>query len=35
LTPGTGIRMLDKKKIRIRDEHPRSFFQELRNSFFG
>ncbi len=30
-TPGSGIRV--GKKIWIRDEHPRSFFQELRNSF--
>jgi hypothetical protein len=31
LTPGFGIG--DGEKIRIRDEHPRSFFSELRNSF--
>jgi hypothetical protein len=30
LTTGTGIR---DGKIRIRDEHPRLFFRELRNSF--
>jgi hypothetical protein len=28
-TPGFG----DGKNIRIRDEHPRSFFRELRNSY--
>jgi hypothetical protein len=28
LTPASGIR--DGKKIRIRDEHPRSFFRELQ-----
>jgi hypothetical protein len=28
---GSGIR--DGKKIRIQDEHPRSFFLEHRNSF--
>jgi hypothetical protein len=26
---------MEKKWTRIRDEHPRSFFGELRNSFFG
>jgi hypothetical protein len=30
LTPGSGT-----EKIRIRDEHPRSFFRELRSSFLG
>jgi hypothetical protein len=35
LTPGDGIRIRYGEKIRIRDEHPRSFFRELRNSFFG
>jgi hypothetical protein len=28
---GSGL----EKKIRIRDEYPRSFFSELRNSFLG
>jgi hypothetical protein len=32
LTHGSGSEM---EKIRIRDEHPRSFFRELRNSFQG
>ncbi len=32
LTPGSGIQ--DGKIIRIRDEHPRSIFRELRNRFF-
>jgi hypothetical protein len=40
---GSGIRCLIdpwirdgyKIKIRIRDEHPGSYFRELRNSFFG
>jgi hypothetical protein len=31
LTPGSGM---EKSGPRIRDEHPRSFFRELRNSFF-
>ncbi len=30
LTPGSGM---EKNRIRIRDEHPRSFFRELLNSF--
>jgi hypothetical protein len=37
LTHASEIRMRDPgwKKIRIRDEHPRSFFRELRNNFLG
>ncbi len=34
LTPGSGIRDGQKIKIRIRDEHPESYFRELRNNFF-
>jgi hypothetical protein len=34
LNPGSEIRIRDGKKIRIWDEHPRSFFQELRK-FLG
>ncbi len=33
LIPGSWIR--NGKKIRIRDEHLRSFFRERRKSFFG
>jgi hypothetical protein len=29
LDPGSGI----EKKIRIRDEHPGSYFRELRNNY--
>jgi hypothetical protein len=33
LTPASG--MGKKIKIRIRNEHPRSYFRELRNNCFG
>jgi hypothetical protein len=33
VTPGS--RMGKKNRIRIRDEQPGSYFQELRNQFFG
>jgi hypothetical protein len=33
LTSGSG--MGKKIRIRIRDEHPGSYFRELRNNFFG
>jgi hypothetical protein len=33
LTSGSG--MGKKNRIRIRDEQPGSYFQELRNQFFG
>jgi hypothetical protein len=35
LAPGFGIQDGYKIKIRIRDEHPGSYFRELRNNFFG
>jgi hypothetical protein len=35
LTPGSRIRDGEKAKIRIRDEHPGSYFRELREQFFG
>jgi hypothetical protein len=35
LTPGSGIRDGEKVRIRIRDEQPGSYFQELRNHFLG
>ncbi len=34
LDPWIRTRIRDGKKFRIRDEHPGSFFQELRNSYF-
>jgi hypothetical protein len=33
LTTGSGIRDGYKIRIRIRDEHPRSYFREFRNNF--
>jgi hypothetical protein len=33
LTPGSGIWDGKKSGSGMRDEHPRSFFQELRNRF--
>jgi hypothetical protein len=35
LIPGSGIQIRDPGKIWIRDEHPRSFLRELRNSILG
>jgi hypothetical protein len=34
-TPGVGMAWVKKIKIRIRDEHPGSYFLELRNQFLG
>jgi hypothetical protein len=34
LTPESGMGN-KKNRIRIRDEQPGSYFQELRNKFFG
>ncbi len=34
LAPGSGIRDGQKIKIRIRDEHPGSYFRELSNNFW-
>jgi hypothetical protein len=33
LVPGSGIQ--DEKKIRIRDKHPGTYFQELSYNFLG
>ncbi len=37
LTPGSGTQIQNPgwKKIRIRDEHPGSYFRELRNNLLG
>jgi hypothetical protein len=37
LTPGSGIQIQNPgwKKIRIRNEHPGSYFRELRNNWLG
>jgi hypothetical protein len=40
LTTGSGIRDLGagmgkKTKVRARDDHPGSYFRELRNNFLG
>jgi hypothetical protein len=35
LTPGSGMGARSGSGIRIRDEHPGSYFRELRNNFSG
>jgi hypothetical protein len=34
LTPGSGWGKNSRSGIRIRDEHPESYFRELRNNFW-